>query len=414
MAEVEIDFIGQENSLESKIDSLDAKLNAINMNKAEADIKESVAAIESRLDRMGSNLKGAFGAAIGLISIEKLKGIGQQILQVAGESEQFKDRVEGLQVAMRNVQLTVAEYLIPALEFAVDIGTQGFSALETAAKNMGLTWEIAWDTVALAGVRTWGQIEYFFTEQLPSWLKWLGENWQNILTDMANFAKVWFSNMLENWANLFETIWNFLAGDDSNKWEWRGMTEGFKSSLEELPEIAARKKSELEQSLELRIGANMEAFGKEFDKNLKKNKELLSFDDKKVNEEQQKKLDGFGKSLMDGLKSFGESVGGVSNTAGAAAATLVDDVTDAIAGKDRNKEQETLEGSTIGLTELFNRISGAAATPEQKAAQDTAKNTKEQVTATEKVVTEVKGVGTTFLKGLTDLGEQIKSIGALK
>lgn len=103
--------------------------------------------------------------------------------------------------------------------------------------------------VALFVVRTGNQIQYTFTEVIPSLLDWFASNWRDIFTTLWNYTTAVFTNMGKNIANFFTGVWSMLKGDGFD-FQWTALTEGFESTLKELPKIAQRQVGPLEKSLQ--------------------------------------------------------------------------------------------------------------------------------------------------------------------
>jgi len=103
--------------------------------------------------------------------------------------------------------------------------------------------------VALFVVRTGNQIQYTFTEVIPALLDWFANNWRDIFTTLWNFTSSVFVNMAKNIGNFFAAVWSMLKGDGFD-FQWTALTDGFESTLKELPKIAERQVGPLEKSLQ--------------------------------------------------------------------------------------------------------------------------------------------------------------------
>lgn len=117
--------------------------------------------------------------------------------------------------------------------------------------------EFALLKVAYGIVKTGNQIEYVFGTVIPGWLMWVANNWRDILTTIADFTASVFVNMGKNVGNFFLAVWSFLKGDGFN-FEWTSLTEGFETSIKQMPQIAEREIGALEQAL----GNQADALGK--------------------------------------------------------------------------------------------------------------------------------------------------------
>jgi len=139
----------------------------------------------------------------------------------------------------------------------------GYAFLQAAAQNWRLAFKLAAAIAWQAIVRLINGIQFFFTDQLPNLLKWFGRNWAQIFTDIANFTETVFSNMAEN---ISEFCWQIMAQLESaftRPWnfKWKGLTEGFQSTLSEMPKLLDRPLTEYEKKLAASIGRMKSQFG---------------------------------------------------------------------------------------------------------------------------------------------------------
>lgn len=115
-------------------------------------------------------------------------------------------------------------------------------------KNWQLALEIVWLEVATSVTEMVNTLVYQFTDVIPAYLSWFADNWSEILTDVMNFTGTVFENMGKNIAGFFTAIYSWFKGDGFN-FEWTGLTEGFASTIKELPKIAEREVGPLEGAL---------------------------------------------------------------------------------------------------------------------------------------------------------------------
>jgi len=106
--------------------------------------------------------------------------------------------------------------------------------------------------VLLAAVKVWENIKHFFTAVLPPLLAWVGENWPQIFVDIHTAVKTVIGNMWTNVKGFFKAVMAWLKGDGFD-FKWTGLLDGFEATVDELPAIAKRVKTELETSLEADI-----------------------------------------------------------------------------------------------------------------------------------------------------------------
>lgn len=129
----------------------------------------------------------------------------------------------------------------------------------TALQAVSFGWQ-NWRTVLntavvggeLAVVRFANQTVHFFSEVLPTWLSWFGDNWRDVFTDIANITATIAGNIWENLKELWDAIKGLFSGEGFS-FEWTPLTEGFESAIKELPKIAEREMGPLEASLQAEL-----------------------------------------------------------------------------------------------------------------------------------------------------------------
>jgi len=201
-----------------------------------------------------------------------------------GKMDQLKNRIGDTGESIGRVLISALEELMPVMEGAVTIletfagwletfggsadgasGKLADSATETsswgdtllgvlmASSTMIQEWETTWDiavtSTALSLVSFGEDFKHIFTEVVPELLRWFADNWQEIFTDINNYTNTVMENMGKNVTGFFKTFWDWMSGGEG-EFEFVALTEGFEATLDELPKIAERKKSELELSLE--------------------------------------------------------------------------------------------------------------------------------------------------------------------
>ena len=129
-----------------------------------------------------------------------------------------------------------------------------FSAtyIEVEFSRIGDTWTMLKDMIALRAIQIGSVIAHVFTEVVPKYLKWFANNWVNIFIDMAKATSTIVNNMAVNLVDFFFSITRWLKGEGFD-FKWTGLLDGFEASMDELPEIAERKKGQLETFLETEI-----------------------------------------------------------------------------------------------------------------------------------------------------------------
>jgi hypothetical protein len=126
-------------------------------------------------------------------------------------------------------------------------------------KNLLGLAEFAFVAMALKAVSAFNDISYWLTDVMPAYLVWFADNWNSIFNDIVNATSAIFSNMYTNVASAMTEIWDFITsgGTDAMEFAWTPLLDGFKATVEALPQIAERPMGELEQSLQ----SHMESLG---------------------------------------------------------------------------------------------------------------------------------------------------------
>lgn len=270
------------------------------------------------------------------------------------------------------------------IEWFQDLWVNVWVGAMVVIENFGTAVNLATNLAVLGLMQAWGEIEHYFTSTLPAILGWLADNWANILMDMANIQAAILMNMWKNFVNFTGNIIALISGQKTD-WKWTGLTEGFKSSMSELPEIAGRVKSEAEKKLEGEIQADAKILVKAFT---------------------EKKSD------------FEARV--AKELAGGEAFVIPTDEPGRGGGDDEESKEDDDKGfnaSIEGLTALNKRITSAAAdSPEKKIEDEVKKQGEAQVKATEKVADEAKKTNDkqdAQIAELIGMREDLKDVGGL-
>lgn len=117
---------------------------------------------------------------------------------------------------------------------------EGVAGLFGASIVDGRKWAASWKVTALewalAFSGTYDTLKGIFvsTGQL---FVWLWHNWDNLLADAMLYTASVLNGLYDNFVNFFKSLWEYMK---TGQWgfDWTPLTQGFQSSLEELPEIA--------------------------------------------------------------------------------------------------------------------------------------------------------------------------------
>lgn len=244
-------------------------------------------------------LKNEFGGAAEAMSA----GFGGQVRKLQNTLGDLGEVIGFALIDLLSAWLPVAEKTVEALTFLANKTTEWSGALTDLNEGAGqktLSWfdelinsaiewitvtEVVWEkfdtAVELATVsaglqitRLFDTIGYFFGTTLPAYLEWFGENWTNMFVDTFNFTITVLENMKDNLGNFFLWLSNALLGTEYD-FEFKGLTDGFESSLQKLPEIAERQMSLTERILQARLDALADDLGSAFANKLEENQDLF-------------------------------------------------------------------------------------------------------------------------------------------
>jgi hypothetical protein len=275
---------------------------------------------------------------------------------VEGVANWLKESTPAIQEwvsALVDVGQQIGDAVMPYLKDLASVGVAAFTALEVYGSNWEDTMRYAFTAVGYEAVKAFNVLSYYLTDLVPGYLKWFGDNWGKILTDVMNYAGTVFGNMGANIKAFFEAFWGWLKGDEFD-FQWTSLSKGFEATLKELPQIADREIGPVEEALGRRMDELGNKLGGDFQGKLKE------------------RLAEFG--LVDGVDSgigAGGGGGGVDMTPHPAP------YAGGGGGKEKSKDKAGKSGGAApafeDLGSLYKRIAGSAATrdmtPEEKKAK---------------------------------------------
>lgn len=131
--------------------------------------------------------------------------------------------------------LDVFEATAPTIQSWMGYVVGAMEKVGMVARNLGAVWQIAQLRVGEFVINT---IEWIKTipANFGPITEWLGQNWWNLLVDLANGTKTVFMNLIENATSFAQAIWSALQGEP---WEfaWTPLLDGFQAVTEALPEL---------------------------------------------------------------------------------------------------------------------------------------------------------------------------------
>lgn len=159
----------------------------------------------------------------------------------------------------------------PVFDWLIDAGVTVFTALQIVVEDFSEATNIAIDAWVLHQVKQYEIAKYYLEEVLPAALKWLADNWYNILVDLGNFQITIFTNMIGNIDNFITAIKDSLSGRGAD-FKFYSLLDGFEMTISEFPKLAGRVQGELEKELEAKLA---DRAGAAFNDRFAKNKQAL-------------------------------------------------------------------------------------------------------------------------------------------
>lgn len=178
---------------------------------------------------------------------------------------------------------TAIDRVADAYRYVMEIAATAGAVITHAWENMGAVLELVGAKLILAVVGPWEDIRHMFTDTIPTVLRWFADNWRDIFTDVGNFLMTVAENMLANLGSLVANIMNFLRGDPQ-RFEFVALTEGFESTLRELPVIAERELTGLELAMQEVAGNAMDKLTTGFEDRLQDWRRTLGLVGREVDE----------------------------------------------------------------------------------------------------------------------------------
>lgn len=200
---------------------------------------------------------------------EAIKGLTGEGGQFAGGMEKLSKTTAGLwSTVTGNVKTALANVgagLIEAFNIKPMLAWAG-SALDTAAnwakgmaefivfvrENWRLALAIMIERGRLFILNTWERIKAF-AQNFVIAVGWFADNWQSVFTDIFNATTTIVSNLFENLKNIWTAFWDWIKTGNWN-FEWKGLTEGFQSSIKQWPAFVEANTKESTEKLDALMG----------------------------------------------------------------------------------------------------------------------------------------------------------------
>ena len=128
--------------------------------------------------------------------------------------------------------------------------TTAMAVGEWAMQNFQDITQLVFKSNMAVAVTAFNTFKHFFTQQLPGYLSWFGDNWQSVFLTAFDFVSTGFINLSTNIQNAWRSILDYITGEsDGLAFVWKPLSEGFKNTIAELPDIPERAISEFERNL---------------------------------------------------------------------------------------------------------------------------------------------------------------------
>ena len=90
-------------------------------------------------------------------------------------------------------------------------------------------------------------------------MSWFGDNWALLFLDAAALVGTFAENIKNNIVNAWTAIWDYITGkSDALNFDWTPLTDGFRKTIADLPDIPERALSQLEVQMSADI-SNMKS-----------------------------------------------------------------------------------------------------------------------------------------------------------
>ena len=222
---------------------------------------EELAKVEAANDAI-NRVKRGFGAMAATVAVEAAPAVESFFTWMTDTTKSF-----GGLGAIADTTFSFIGDTWKWLEDQVSYGITATMAIgEFAFTNWQDIAEMAFKSVGLAGVTLFNDVAYFFTDQVPGYLTWFSENWQDIFFSAFDFVSTGFINLGKNIQNAWSAILDYITGSsDGLEFTWTPLLDGFKNTVKELPDIPPRAMTELEKALQADVDSIGKGLGKSFD-----------------------------------------------------------------------------------------------------------------------------------------------------
>lgn len=254
----------------------DGKIGAVEMNAAIQHMTTGTGIYAGAVEAMGGTTAGMFAQIknnVGQALAAMMSGGGGQLrgmlASAVAVTEGMKTSFVSLGPVVAQVFGVISDAFNLWVSFASWAWTNVYGQGEATFGNLvsvGMAWatkfrwffqnfvdiaRFAFTSFQLFAVTAFNDIAYFFTDKIPAYLNWFGDNWKQVFTDAGNLIVTVFANIGTNIRNAMTQIWAFIksGGTAELKFAFTPLLDGFVATVGKLPDIPARAMTELEKSL---------------------------------------------------------------------------------------------------------------------------------------------------------------------
>lgn len=235
-----------------------AKAQAVIMNELQSEFGGTAEAMASPLTQ-AANAWGDFKEQIGMIwndiKVAALEAFGfDEAMAASGNmAADFRQKwlptIKGVITSVGNLFKSVVGFMKEQWNSWIgDTVKEIFFITE----NFELFTQIGWEMFKLFLSNSWEGFKTFFVNVNEA-MGWLGDNWPALLKDMASFLLATTKNMAANMGSFFKGVMDFAKGKGF-KPKFKSLTEGWESSLKDLPKFTKANVQESTRELDRLFG----------------------------------------------------------------------------------------------------------------------------------------------------------------
>ncbi len=159
----------------------------------------------------------------------------------------------GKTTTVGNATVTTFQKMGEWSRWMMDKLTFAFNVTEYVISHWRDVLDLAVTKAALGIVRFANQVQYFLVDVIPAVASWFADNWKEIFIDQFNFTTTIYANLARNIVRIIKNIPKLIKGDVTFGDLWTPLTDGFKATLKELPNIPERQLGDLEKALDQNV-----------------------------------------------------------------------------------------------------------------------------------------------------------------